>query len=195
MSESQNSICSDDAEEKMVDIQVEQQLEFIGIANYKDALLTSLYSQVDFLKHELEEKKLLIWTLIIKESEVYKYYDRSMIDSETTSSYSSSTQETINETSIYTDTPTLSAKDNISGIHVAKDNIPGIHVTKDNIPGIHVRKDNIPGIHVRRDNIPGIHVTKDNIPAIHVTKDNIPGIHVTKDNIPGIHVKKDNIPG
>ena len=54
MSESQNSICSDDAEEKIVDIQVEQKLEFN--ANYKDALLASLYSQVDFLKHDWREK-------------------------------------------------------------------------------------------------------------------------------------------
>ena len=113
-------------EEKMVDIQVEQKLEFNSNANYKDALLAPLYSQVGFLKHELEENFFLIRTLIIKESEVYKYYDRSMIDSEKTSSSSSSTQESINETNIDTDTPMLSAKDNIPGIHVAKDNTHGI---------------------------------------------------------------------
>ena len=33
----------------------------------------SLYSQVEFLRGELEEQKLLIRTLIIKESEVYNY--------------------------------------------------------------------------------------------------------------------------
>ena len=52
-----------EAEEKMVDVQVKQKLEFNSPANYKDALLASLYSHVDFLKHELEEKKLLIRTL------------------------------------------------------------------------------------------------------------------------------------
>ena len=60
MSETQNSMCSDVAEEKMVDVQIEQKLEFNSHANYKDALLASLYSQVDFLKHELEEKNLLL---------------------------------------------------------------------------------------------------------------------------------------
>ena len=57
---------------------------------------------------------------IIKVAEVYKYYDRSMIDSETISSSSSSTQETINETNIVTDSSILSAKDNIPGIHVVE---------------------------------------------------------------------------
>ena len=38
--------------------------------NFKDALLATLYVQVEFLKTELEEKNLLIRTLIIKDSEV-----------------------------------------------------------------------------------------------------------------------------
>ena len=38
--------------------------------NFKDALLASLYAQVEFLKTELEEKNLLIRTLILKDSEV-----------------------------------------------------------------------------------------------------------------------------
>ena len=37
--------------------------------NFKNALLASLYSQVDFLRKELEEKNLIILTLIIKESQ------------------------------------------------------------------------------------------------------------------------------
>ena len=41
--------------------------------DYKDALLASLYSQVEFLKNELDDKDLLIRTLIIKESDVYTY--------------------------------------------------------------------------------------------------------------------------
>ena len=112
MSENQNSICSDDAKEKMADIQLEQKLEFNSNSDYKDALLASLYSQVEFLKQELEEKNLLIRTLIIKESEVYKYYAESTTDSETNSS-SSSIHENINKTSIYTDAPMLSANEDI----------------------------------------------------------------------------------
>ena len=41
--------------------------------NYKDALLAALYSQVEFLRNELNEKNLLIRTLIIRESDVYNY--------------------------------------------------------------------------------------------------------------------------
>ena len=37
--------------------------------SYKDALLASLYSQVEFLRNELNEKHLLIRSLIIRESE------------------------------------------------------------------------------------------------------------------------------
>ena len=39
--------------------------------NIKDALLASLYSQVEFLKSQLEEKDLLIRTLIIKDNETH----------------------------------------------------------------------------------------------------------------------------
>ena len=41
--------------------------------HYKDALLASLYSQLEFLKNELEGKNLLIRTLIIKEADAYNY--------------------------------------------------------------------------------------------------------------------------
>ena len=41
--------------------------------NYKDALLASLYSQIEFLRKELEEKNLLIRTLLINEGDVYNY--------------------------------------------------------------------------------------------------------------------------
>ena len=37
--------------------------------NFKNAVLASLYSQVDFLRKELEEKNLIIRTLIIKQSQ------------------------------------------------------------------------------------------------------------------------------
>ena len=40
-------------------------------ANFKNALMASVYSQVVFLKNELEEKNLLIRTLIIQESQAY----------------------------------------------------------------------------------------------------------------------------
>ena len=46
----------------------------INIENYKDSLLASLYSQVNFLRQELEEKNLMIRTLLIKDHEVNNYY-------------------------------------------------------------------------------------------------------------------------
>ena len=39
---------------------------------YKDALLNSLYSQIDFLKKELSERNMLIKCLLIKESVFYR---------------------------------------------------------------------------------------------------------------------------
>ena len=53
-----------------IKINVEPKLDFC-IDNYKNALLASLYSQLDFLKKELDEKNLLVRTLIIKEADVY----------------------------------------------------------------------------------------------------------------------------
>ena len=45
--------------------------------DFKMSLLVSLYSQVEFLKAEIEEKKHLISTLLIKESDVYNYTNNS----------------------------------------------------------------------------------------------------------------------
>ena len=39
--------------------------------DFKDALLASLYAQVEVLKNQLEEKDLLIRTLIMKDNDVY----------------------------------------------------------------------------------------------------------------------------
>ena len=51
--------------------------------NFKDALLASLYSQVEFLRNEIEEKNLLIRTLIIKDHELnYNEAHNSKITSE-----------------------------------------------------------------------------------------------------------------
>ena len=47
-----------------IKINVEPKLDFC-MDNYKDALLASSYSQLDFLKNELDEKNLLVRTLII----------------------------------------------------------------------------------------------------------------------------------
>ena len=67
--------------------------------NYKDALLASLYSQVEFLRSEIEEKNLLIRSLIIKENEVYDGIDNrdnsihsTCSSSDTDSSYSGGDQ-------------------------------------------------------------------------------------------------------
>ena len=43
----------------------------IDSTDFKDALLASLYTQVEFLKNQLEEKDLLIRTLIMKENDIY----------------------------------------------------------------------------------------------------------------------------
>ena len=45
--------------------------------DFKMSLLASLYSQVEFLLAEIEEKNLLIRTLLIKESDVYNYTNNS----------------------------------------------------------------------------------------------------------------------
>ena len=69
-----------DADGKCIDVDVcidekfklELENTFNTKDNYKDALLASLYSQVEFLR-ELEGKDLLIRSLIIKDSDVYNY--------------------------------------------------------------------------------------------------------------------------
>ena len=48
------------------DLVIEQESVFNTNEKFKDALLASLYSQVEFLRNEIEEKTLLIRTLIIK---------------------------------------------------------------------------------------------------------------------------------
>ena len=60
-----NSSCDEDEEE------MEQKPEFNNNSNFKDDLLATLYAQVDFWKHEIAKKNLLIRTLTIKESDVY----------------------------------------------------------------------------------------------------------------------------
>ena len=51
-----------------------QKPEFNSNSIFKDALLPSLYAQVDFLKHEHTEKNLVLKTLVIKKSEVNTCY-------------------------------------------------------------------------------------------------------------------------
>ena len=70
--------------------------------DYKDALLASLYSQVKFLKNELDEKKLLIRTLIINESDVYTYSKEASF-SEGSSIYVSSNHSSGNYEGMITD--------------------------------------------------------------------------------------------
>ena len=62
-----------------INIEVEPKPMFC-MDNYKDALLASLSSQLDFLKNELEEKNLLIRTLI-RESDVYNHSTSTHSDS------------------------------------------------------------------------------------------------------------------
>ena len=51
------------------DIAIERTSD-INMDDYKDSLLAALYSQVEFLRNELNEKNLLIRTLIIRDREI-----------------------------------------------------------------------------------------------------------------------------
>lgn len=70
---------------------------FNCIDDHKDALLASLYCQVNFLKKEIEEKNFLLRTLLIKENEKYNNKDfimncdMSFYEKEDNENYSSST--------------------------------------------------------------------------------------------------------
>ena len=70
-----NNITFVDATGKHVNINSDTELNVINAevdtSNYKDSLLASLYSQVEFLRHELEEKNILIRTLIIRDKDHY----------------------------------------------------------------------------------------------------------------------------
>ena len=67
--------------------------------DYKDSLLASLYSQVEFLRGEIEENNLLIRTLILREGDVsrYRYTDDQINSTEDESSSNSGSRETFNE--------------------------------------------------------------------------------------------------
>ena len=82
----QINITSDD------DIDIITENTFNSNNSYKDALLASLYSQVEFLRNEIEGKNLLICTLIIKES-VYNCVSWSAQNTTSDTSNSSSTDE------------------------------------------------------------------------------------------------------
>ena len=70
-----NDITYVDASGKHVNINSETEINIIDDdkpidkTNYKDALLASLYNQVELLRNQLEEKDLLIRTLIIQDGE------------------------------------------------------------------------------------------------------------------------------
>jgi hypothetical protein len=66
---------------------------FNCIDDHKDAHLASLYSQVNFLKNEVEEKNLLIRTLIIKENKKYNYdYQSSTVSEDENTTYNNGDQ-------------------------------------------------------------------------------------------------------
>ena len=83
----QINITSDD------DIDIITENAFNSNNSYIDALLASLYSQVEFLRNEIEGKNLLIRTLIIKESDVYNCVNWSAQNTTSDTSNSSSTDE------------------------------------------------------------------------------------------------------
>ena len=113
-----------DSDLEIVNIQAEKSIESSDVNNvhsdtkpvdtndFKDALLASLYSQVEFLRDQLHEKDLLIRTLIIKESEaqaigsshpkfIPSVYSESHSESETSNSRCDSVYEVENPIELF----------------------------------------------------------------------------------------------
>ena len=70
----------------------------IDIGNFKNALLSSLYSQVEFLRSQLEEKDILIRTLLLRDQDVRHYSEQSDGSSETDSTSTTSDDDATAET-------------------------------------------------------------------------------------------------
>ena len=90
---SQNNIIGEEAlntinsKDKSVTITNETVLDIDVLNNYKDALLASLYSQMEFLKNEIEEKNLLIRKLIINDQHSSAHSKNDIPEKDTTSEY------------------------------------------------------------------------------------------------------------
>ena len=103
--ESNDDIIYIDSTGKKVKVTNEEEMEIIAstsvncIDDYKDALLASLYSQVEFLRNELVEKNLLIRTLIIKNANTYQNSNEivtnEIIDTELSSTLTESKDENV----------------------------------------------------------------------------------------------------
>ena len=65
----------------------------------KDSLLACLYSQVESLRGEIEEKNILIQTLTLGEAGVYRYTDDQINSTDHDSSADSGSRETLNTSS------------------------------------------------------------------------------------------------
>ena len=88
--------------------------------DYKDALLASLYSQVEFLKTELDEINLLMRPLIIKESDVYTY-SREASFSKGSGIYVSSNHSSGNNKGMITDENNENNENNNSSVFEPQD--------------------------------------------------------------------------
>ena len=104
-------------EDSILDLEMIQSLNVNE--NFKDAMLASLYAQVDFLKNELEEKNLLIRTLIIQESQVYDIEIENSVQNKKEISNTNSLQDdTKSESSILDDLPATDDNYNDSMINM-----------------------------------------------------------------------------
>ena len=67
-------IINSDTELEIINTPIREKISTpIDTTDFKDALLASLYTQVEFLKNQIEEKDLLIRTLVIKENDIYTH--------------------------------------------------------------------------------------------------------------------------
>ena len=88
--------------------------------DFKMSLLVSLYSQVEFLKSEMEEKNLLIRTLLMKESDVYNYNNSEHRHTDTDNGSISSDQPLMNdELTVLSDEIINTLSENLSSENVS----------------------------------------------------------------------------
>ena len=142
--------------------------------NYKDALLAALFSQVEFLRNELNEKNLLIRTLIIRESDVYNYpvdpSQNRLLQSSSSSPLSlsngssvdiskSSEINLVDNTMGYMNEQDMNEQDmNVQDMNVRDINVRDINVRDMNVRDMNVRDMNVRDMNVQDMNVRGMNV-------------------------------------
>ena len=102
-----------------------QDSSHINTENYKDSLLASLYSQVNFLRQEIEEKNLMIRTLLIRDHEVNNYYPSPNISIHSNTDTES---ESNDSSDIYSHTFTHKNSENSSSELLSHENSPSTRI-------------------------------------------------------------------